>query len=80
MLKKILERAAEPSSYAGLAGIIMGLGTLFDINEAQPVADAVGSAADIVVATGNPTFGLAMLVSGILAAFLPERKKDGEKK
>ncbi|MCB9980766.1 MAG: hypothetical protein H6863_06505 [Rhodospirillales bacterium] len=75
MLNKVMKRAAEPSSYAGLAGILMGLDALFDINEAQPIVDAAGKAGEIVMATGNPTFGLAMLVSGILAALLPEKKQ-----
>ena len=74
MFSKISRRASEPSSYAGLAAILYGANEIFKVNELEPVIDAATQAGEAVSASGNATFGLAVLLSGILAAFLPEKK------
>jgi len=79
-MQKVLNRASEPSTYAGLAGIVSGLGMIFDINEAEPIVQAAGHAAEAVLATGNPAMGIATLLFGLLGVFMPERKSDGKAK
>lgn len=75
MLKKILNRASEPSSYAGVGAILYGTNELFKIKELEPVIDATAQAGEAVTASGSPLFGLAVLLTGILALFVPEKKR-----
>jgi hypothetical protein len=74
MLKKttnyLKERFSEPSSIAGLAAVSLGLGQVFDINEAPVVADAINTAAT----SGNWQTAAVTIVLGILAIFLKEKK------
>lgn len=76
MLNKIIKRVKEPSSYAGLAAILVGVNELFKVKELEPVIDATIAAGDAVAATGSPVMALAALIAGILAMFMPEK---GEK-
>lgn len=69
----IKKRFSEPSTYAGLAGILLGLGQLFKINEAASLADVVTQTGTIA-ATGNVSVAIGVAVAGVLAVFLPEKK------
>lgn len=72
MLRKIKERVFEPSTYAGLAAAIMGLGGIFKVKEAPEVAQAVQTVGEGVAAQPGWT-GLLMGLAGVAAMFLPER-------
>lgn len=74
MLGAILRRLSEPSSYAGLAAIVAGLGQIGDMNEAPAVADAVVNAGAAAAASG-PYAGLLALGLGVLSVFMPEGRK-----
>ena len=75
MFGKIIERLKEPSSYAGFAAILMGAGTLFKDDNLPVVADAVQQGGEVYMATQNPITAIGVLITGILALFMPERKK-----
>lgn len=70
---KLMRLINQSSSYAGLAGIIGGLGMIFDINEAAPLAEAVAQGG-IHVASGNLVFGLGTILAGAIAVFRDEKK------
>lgn len=72
-LSDILNRAKEPSSYAGVAAITLGLGQLFKINEAGEIATTIGDAGAIALATGDPVLGLIALAAGVAAVFAREK-------
>ncbi len=42
---KVVDRFKEPSTYAGLAAVVAGIGQMFVIHEAAPVADAINQVA-----------------------------------
>lgn len=67
------KRAAEPSTYGGLAALTLGLGQLLKINEAPLIADSIGQAAPSLT-SGDYATGGAMIFFGLLGAFLGERK------
>lgn len=73
---KVLSRLAEPSTYAGLAAVVAGVGSVGGINEAPAVAQAVGSAGDAAASYG-PWGGLLALGMGALAVLVPEKGKKG---
>ena len=65
-------RFAEPSSWSGLALMVLGAGGLFDISEASVVANAIGE----IGAAGLPTWQGVLLVGlGALSAILGEKGK-----
>lgn len=66
---KFFERAKEPSSYAGLAAIMLGLGEIFRIREAGDIATALQQGGEVVTATGDPILALAVVLAGIVAIF-----------
>lgn len=73
MKKFFLDRVKEPSSYAGLAAVVMGLGQVARVNEAPVVADAIVNVGTAVVAgAGWP--GVLMAALGSLAVLLKEKK------
>ena len=67
------KRLKEPSSYAGLAAIFIGLGQMFDIDEAPVVAQAVEAAAPAFI-TGNWVGGLITLLGA--GAIIMKEKGD----
>lgn len=69
----VAERLKEPSTYAGLAAVIIGVGKLADINEAPAIADAITNAAPALL-SGNWVAGLGALLMGALAVVVRERK------
>ena len=72
------KRAREGSTYGGLAGLIGGLGLLFNVNEAPAIADAVAQGGSAIV-SGQAALGVGAIVAGILAALFPDRddRADG---
>jgi len=72
---KIFERIKEPSTWAGLSGILLAFGTLFKDDNLPVIADAVQSSGETYIASGNVTTAIGVFVMGILAVFMPERKK-----
>lgn len=65
-------RLREPSTYAGLGAILLGLGQIFDINEAPAVAETVTSMAPALI-TGNWLSALVIAL-GSAAVFMREKK------
>jgi hypothetical protein len=65
------KRLAEPSTYAGLAAVILGGGQLAKISEAPAMAEAVASAAPHLAA-GDWMSGL-MIALGSLAMILKDK-------
>ena len=72
----LLNRFVEPSSWGGLGLITMGLGNLFRVNEAAPIAEAIGQGGAMVVQTGDPITGLIAAAVGLMSFFLQERTRD----
>ncbi|RKQ73115.1 hypothetical protein [Oceanibaculum indicum] len=70
-MKYLLDRLKEPSTYAGLAAVVLGAGQLGKIDEAPSVAGAImdGAAAMQV----DPIMGGLTILGGILAALLRDR-------
>jgi len=68
-----MARWKEPSTYAGLAAIIGGVGAIAKVHEAPAIADAVNNAA-VPLASGDWKVGLAMILTGALGVFLREGK------
>lgn len=71
MIQKILSRLREPSTYAGLAAVVVGVGELARINEAHSVAAVITSFGDAIISGQYGTLGA--LAFGVLAAVLPDR-------
>ncbi len=67
------DRMGEPSTYAGLAAILAGVGQLADINEAPAIADAITNAAPLAL-SGNWVGAVGALLMGSLAVFMRDRK------
>lgn len=70
-LKKRLE---EPSSYAGLALMTMGIGDILKVKEAPAIADAVQSAGQAVTG-GDWQQGAMIFAFGLFSAFMGEKKR-----
>lgn len=68
----MLNRIKEPSTWAGVSSILLGLGSIFNVHEAPLVADAVTSAAPSFI-SGNWMSGLLVLF-GSAAVILKEKK------
>lgn len=75
MMHKIMERLREPSSYAGLGLLTLGLGELFKVNEAPAIADAINAAGQAVATTGDPLTAAVALAGGILSLIMGERRR-----
>lgn len=77
MWGKLLSRLAEPSSWAGLAAVVAGVGQLGKIEEAPAIVDVIGQAGQAVGANG-PFGGLVALGLGLVAVFVGEKgPRDG---
>lgn len=72
-LQYLGDRAREPSTYAGLAAAVAGLGVAFDVREAPVVAEGVAQVGQAVATHG--WVGGAVAALGILSVFLRERGK-----
>jgi len=73
MKNKFKDRFKEPSTYAALSSIILGLGVLTKVNEAPAVADAVAQSG-AAFTQGEYIAGGAFLFSALAGIFLRERK------
>lgn len=63
----------EPSTYAGLAAVVAGVGQIAQWNQASVVAEAITQAAPQVI-SGNWLGGI-MSIFGLAAIFLREGKQ-----
>lgn len=75
-MSKIIEKLKEPSTFAGLAAVLMGFGQIFDVSEAPAIADSVNAAANDLAAGNWMSAGMVFL--GGLAVILNEKKTDQE--
>ena len=66
------KRAAEPTSYIGLALLVQGLGALGKINEAPIIADSITAAAE-PLARGDYTTAGTAIIGGLLAILMREK-------
>lgn len=74
-MKKILSRLKEPSTYAGIAAIIAGVGQVSGTQTDQ-VAQTAAAIGERVL--HQDWLGVGMILAGALGVFLPERgQKDG---
>lgn len=71
-MSKFVNRIKEPSTHAGLAAIIGGLGMILHSPETTQVAQAVPDVAEKVIR--QDFVGAAITLFGALAFLLPERK------
>lgn len=74
MLAKILARLSEPSTYAGLAAVTVGVGQVAKIEEAPEIARVVADAAAAVGIAG-PWGALAAIGLGVASIFMREKGK-----
>ncbi len=63
------QRLREPSTYAGLAGVVSGLGVLFAAPELQTAA-AVAEAAAHAAGSGQDLLGIGLTALGAAAVLL----------
>ena len=68
-----LKRFREPSTWAGLAAVTVGVGEVGKIKEASAVAEALGAAGNAAAAGADPVLIGGALVGGILSVFLGEK-------
>ena len=73
MLRKLIDRFREPSSYAGLGLIAYGLGDLFKIKEADQIAEVANQTAQAM--TVDTASGVGVLLFGLLSLFIKEKSK-----
>ena len=73
MFDWLSKRFSEPSTYAGLAVSVGGLGAAFDINEASGVAGAIEAGGQAAAAGMSPYVYGPMVFGGILAAILGDK-------
>jgi len=73
MLRKLMDRFREPSSYAGLGLIAYGLGDLFKFKEADQIAEVANQTADAM--TVDTASGIGVLLFGLLSLFIKEKSK-----
>lgn len=66
------KRAAEPTSYIGLALLVQAIGTLTKMNEAPAIAEAIQSAADPLARGDYATAG-TVAIGGLLAILMREK-------
>lgn len=71
---KIVERLDEPSTYAGAAAILMGLDKIFNLHGVPEAAAVVAQAGQVAGQGGGFYMPLGMLLAGLAAVFVPERK------
>jgi hypothetical protein len=64
------KRLREPSSYAGLAALVMGIGQLGKINEAPAIADGIGQVGQAVAGGADPMIALFTIGAGLVASLL----------
>ena len=67
----MLKLLKEPSTYAGFAAVIAGIGQIAQINEAPAIADAINNAAQPII--NQDWIGAAMVFLGSIAIFLKEK-------
>lgn len=67
MWAKFLTRLREPSTYAGVAAVVLGAGQLAKVNEAPALADLINQAG--ASAAVDPVTGVVALVAGLIAIF-----------
>jgi hypothetical protein len=72
MWKKLQERLREPSTYAGLAAVTVGVGQVGKIEEAPQVAELIGQAGQAAV-TGDYVTAVGMGLFGLLSIFMKEK-------
>jgi hypothetical protein len=72
MWQKIKDRLREPSTYAGLAGVITSVGVLGKINEAPAIADTVANAGH-AIAQGDYATAIGAGLFGLLSIFMREK-------
>lgn len=74
MFAKIVKRLKEPSTYAGVAGVLASSGVLFKDDNLPVIADAITQGGDAYMATGNEMTALGVLITSLLAIFIGEKK------
>lgn len=74
MFSKLINRLQEPSSYAGLAAILVGAGQLFKDDNLPVVADVVQQSGEAYMKTNDPYSVIGIIIAGLIAIFVPEKK------
>jgi hypothetical protein len=77
VLKAILARLSEPSTYAGLAALAVAVGQITGADLAAPVAQTVTQAGAAVAADPSPSGVIAAGVGAVLGLFAIFRKEKG---
>ena len=73
--EKTFERLQEPSTYAGVAGLMYSLDQLFNLHGVAEIADAVVSTGTAVATGATPLMALGVFASSLMAMFMSEKKK-----
>lgn len=72
-MSKLIERVKEPSSWAGLGLIVMGLKDVFKLDHTEEVVTVLDGAAQ-AAHSGDLTAIVASIVLGVVAVFRGEKK------
>lgn len=67
------KRVSEGSTWAGLAAIVAGVGTIGKVNETPHIVDAIGQVGQVVATGGFNWPSIAMIAMGALAAILKDK-------
>lgn len=69
----MLARLKEPSTYAGIASVISGVGTILKDDNTTAIAGAIVEASPHII-SGN-WMGAGMIFFGLFAMFIKEKKQ-----
>ena len=71
-MKWLMDRLREPSTWAGLSSLTLGVGAIAHVNEAPAIASAVQHSASSFT-SGNWLGGAVALLGGIASIFVSEK-------
>lgn len=72
-MNKFLKRLREPSTYAGLAALVIGAGEIGKIREAPEVAETVSGVGQAIASGMDPITAGIVGIGGLLSMFLGEK-------
>ena len=71
-MSKVVERLKEPSTHAGIASVIAGIGQILHSPETTEIASAVPDIASRLAS--HDYVGVGMILFGLIAIFKKEKK------
>ena len=73
-MEKITARLSEPSTFAGLSAIMLGLDRIFNLHGVANAAAVVAKAGTVAASGGGLYMTVGTLLAGLMAVLMPEKK------